>query len=308
MLRIDCASGASFQPFAIAAMLPPLLIFLGFVLPAVIVGIVLVWGWRWMGMAAVSVGFGLAFWKLRETPSWPPGSGDVFNWIFYFAISLGVLGIFDGLIPLPIWARAGVMAILWRFVIGKVLGRLAPQTLSYEYVGWASDLTTIIAIIWWVSLERISQIRPAALSPILLIIISAAASVLLFCWGTAEESKLAVVFVGISIAALAAMLFPKRGPLPRSVAGGIGLILLLKLSHAYFYASDPFTPAEQTFGAIFLVSPLLAFAGDLPRVKRWPVGGRAAVRILAVLLAAGIASALTLRDYLHAEQDVQQDE
>jgi hypothetical protein len=289
-------------------MLPPSIIFLGFVLPALIVGIVLTWGWRCIGALAVFAAFGLAFWKLREAPGWPPGRTDVFSWVFYCAISLAIIGILDELLVPPIWLRAGILAVLWRTVLRIFLGRLAPQTLSNTAVEQAIDLTTGVALVWWLALEQLSLSRPAFVTPVLLMILSAGAALLLYCWGTAEETKLAVALVGISLAAAAAMLFPRRGPLPRGVAGGIGIILLLMLSHSYFYSPDDFSRAQQAFAGLFLLSPLLAFAGDLPRVRHWRPSGRAAVRLLAVLLAVGIASAWTLRDYLHAVQDMQQDE
>jgi hypothetical protein len=287
-------------------MLPPSIIFLGFILPAILVGAALLWGPRWLGAAAVSGAFALAFWKVREAPGWPPV--DVFAWIFYFAVTLGLLGVADELLAPPIWVEAAVLVIVLRLMLRTLLGRLAPQSLSNTELEQAIDLTTLIAAAWWIGLEQLARLRPGFVAPVALVILSAGTAVLLYCWGTALEAQLAATLFGVSVAATAASFFPRCGGLPRGVAGTIGMILILKLTHAWFYSPDPFSPAEQIYAGVFLISPLLAFAGDLPGIARRRASGRVAVRLIAVLLAVAAASALTVRDYQKANQDTQQDE
>ncbi|MGD1278708.1 MAG: hypothetical protein ABR964_15960 [Tepidisphaeraceae bacterium] len=281
-------------------MLPASTILLGFVLPALIAAVGLAWGWRWIGPTVMCGAFALAFWKVRQAPGWPPGAADVVDWIFYFAVAIGLLGTIDVLLCPPLWLRALVLLVLWRIMVRTLLQRLAADSLDIP-AEQGIDLTTLAALIWWLGLENLAQKNPSFLAPLLLAILSGASAVLLFCWGTMEEAKLAVSIGAIALAATAACAIRRPAAPLRGAASALGLVLLLLLVHAYFYAPDEIPPAQQFWAAVFVLSPLLAFAGDLPGVQRWPPFWRLAARLLPVLLAAGAAAAFSLRLVLQAQ-------
>jgi len=281
-------------------MLPASVILLGFLLPALIAAVGLAWGWRWIGPAVVCGAFALAFWKVRQAPGWPPGRADVVDWIFYFAVAIGLLGTIDALLRPPLWLRAVLLVVLWRIMVRTLLQRLAADSLPVP-AEQAIDLTTLAALLWWLGLENLAEKNPSFIAPLLLAILSGASAVLLFGWGTMEEAKLAAAIGGISLAATAACVIRRRSSPPRGAASALGLVLLLLLVHGYFYAPDELPAAQQIYSGIFLVSPLLAFAGDLPGPRRWRPPWRLAARLLPVLLAVGAAAACSAHDFLQAQ-------
>ena len=82
----------------------------------------------------------------------------------------------------------------------------------------------------------------------------------------------------------------------------VAVILLLLLLHGYFYTDDELTGRQELLAGLLLASPLGACLGMVPWVRGrgrvWEIGARVAV----VLVVLGVICAVTVRDYIRAEE------
>jgi hypothetical protein len=298
--------------------MPPIsTILLGFLVPALATAFGLAAAWRvwdksatvdgrWIGGPLFGLAFGMAFWNLRARPHFPPGTGDVIEWVFYLAVGLGILGFLDALLRPPVWLRAIGLLILWRLVIRVMLWPLIPGSLIL-WEEWI-DFLGLAAIAWWWSLETVTRESPGLAGPLLLLILSIGAAAILTSWHIVGSATAAAGAAAICVAATAAAAWRGRISLERGAATAIALPLLALLIHGYFFTSDTLTPGQQFFAGLVLISPMLALAGDLPFAVKCRPLWRLAIRLLPVILAVGAAAAWSLHQYAQADQAQQQDE
>jgi hypothetical protein len=295
-------------------MLPPLTIFIGFVLPGLLVAAGLAFAWkiwdgkssvdgRWVGGPLIGAAFALAFWKIRAMPSFTPGSGGVVYWLFYFSIILGLLGFFDAIFRPPTWLRAVLLILLWRLAIRTLLWPLIPQTISQTAAEMWIDAACLAGLVSWLCMETVAENNPGVTAPILLLILSIGSTVFLLSWHVEVSAKVAMGMAVICGAATVASIFRGRISLSR---GGVAVIVLLlqgPLLHGFFYTDDDLTLSQQIAFGLFMFSPILAFAGDWPGIRKMHRGWRLAARILLLLAVVGAAAGISMRAAASAEQN-----
>jgi hypothetical protein len=283
-------------------------ILLGFVLPVVMTAVVLATcghRWRWVVAPVLGAALAVGFWNLRARPHLP-GSGEVIEWVFWLAVCLGILGWFDAVFQPPFWMRALFVLFVWRLVIRLMLSPLIPGTLTLaeEWI----DFLSLGALVWWWTLERVSESSPGLTGPALLLVMSIGAAAILTSWHIVGSATIAAAMGAICGAAGLVSLWRKSISLGRGGAAAVGLTLLALLVHGYFYTSDTLTTRQQIFAGVLLISPMLALGGELPAAAKLRPGWRLAVRLLPVMVAVGVVAGLSLHDYAQADQAQQQDE
>ena len=290
---------------------------LGFLVPALGTALGLAAAWRvwnraatvdgrWIGGPLLGGALAFAFWHLRAKPHFPPGTGDVIEWVFYMALGLGILGLLDAWLRPPLWLRAIGLLILWRIAIRLMLWPLVLGSLPVAE-NWI-DFFGLAAFAWWWSLEKVSQESPGLAGPLLLLIISLGSAAILTSWHIVGSATVAAGAAVICAAATAMAAWRSRISLDRGGAAAIALPLLTLLIHGYFYTGDTLTAGQQFFAGLVLISPMLALAGDLPFPARRRAPLRLAIRLAPVILAVGVAAAWSLHQYAQPEQSQQQDE
>jgi hypothetical protein len=302
-------------------MLSPTAMLWGFVLPAALVAAALIIGWqpwraaehnaRWLAAPAIAAGFAIAFWHLQSPPVYPPGTGDAVSWLFYFAISIALLGLLEGILRPPLWLRAILLVILWRLAVRALLSRLIPRVISESDAEAWIDAAVLAALIWWLAIESLAARAPGPTVPLIFAILATAFAVTLVTWHIIRSGTLVGALGAMSGAAAVISLWDRRISFSAGGVTAFALLVLALATHAYFYTDDTFTPAQNARTALMLLSPLLAFAGDLPGIRSQKPLLRLAARLLPLLLVAGAVTGLGLRDYLRAEAQshaAQQDE
>ena len=135
--------------------------------------------------------------------------------------------------------------------------------------------------------------------PLIMGIVCPGTAVTLVTWHILISGMLAgVVAVFYPQATFVVSLWNKRVSLSQGAITAMVLLLLSVVVHAYFYTPDTFTNSQNALIVLLLLSPLLAFAGDLPGIRDWRPGPRLFIRIIPVLLAVGTVAGLGLRSYL----------
>jgi hypothetical protein len=270
-------------------------IFFDFVLPALIVAAAWVIAWgrgrngRWIGAPAVSAGFALAYCGIGGAPHWPPGSGDASFWLIWFAAPTALLGLLDAWLKPPLWLRAILLLILAAAGIKALaapLGASGPP--PGDFLIW-----TLIAAVFWLAWETFARRQPGALVPILMALTLGASGAVLGVSNNIKPSQGAVALAGMAIAAGLAVLIRRgvwldRGAILAWIVPLLGLFLFV---HLYSFTEPP--PASV---ALILLAPVIALAGDRPRLRR----GRWAMIIVPVILALAAAVGLSARQFLQS--------
>jgi len=257
---------------------------------------------RWIFGPAIAAGFALAYWNIEPAPAWPP-SANVVDLLFYFALVGGALVYADAMLKPPTWLRAFALALLWRIAARQFLQRQVPASMSEsELAGWI-DLWTIVAVGWWLAFETMAERWAGVSVPLLLTMLSVASAIFLAMgWHIQSSGAMAGAVAGMCIAGAVLGLISHRVLFARGFAGVSVLLLQLLLIHGYFYTDDTLTSRQELLFGLLLGSPLLAFVGEIPLLRRqrpvWRVLGR--IAIVAIVLAT--ICTITIRDYIKTEQ------
>jgi hypothetical protein len=293
----------------------------GIVMPAVLLGLAMLAAWRpwsrratadarWIFAPVVGIGYCIAYWNLEPRPGWPPGSNVLFL-LFYIAIPLAVFGLLDAILKPPLWLRAVVIVLLWQVFVRWLLLPQIPRQISGPNAELWIDALSVIALVWWLTFERLADRAPGVTTPLILAATAAASAILLAMgWHIQASGAMAGSLVGMSVAAMVLAAWNSRISFSRGFAQTIALLLQFILVHGYFYTGDTLTTRQQILAAVFMASPLLAFTGDLPVIRRRHSAWRLAARVIPVVIALGIVTAATIRDYVQADesQPTMQDE
>ncbi|MGD0462512.1 MAG: hypothetical protein ABSB74_08490 [Tepidisphaeraceae bacterium] len=291
----------------------PMQILAGMVLPAVLLGVAIALAWRpwsrratadarWVFAPIIAIGFCIAYWNFELKPGWPPG-GNVLFLLFYFAVPVGILGLLDSLLKPPLWLRAVVLLLLWRIFVRLLLLPQIPRQISAPNAELWIDALSLIALGWWLTFEHLADRSPGVVTPLILAAVAGASAILLAMgWHIQASGAMAGALVAMSIAAMVLATWNSRISFSRGFAQTIVLLLQLILIHGYFYTDDALTTGQQIWAGLLLASPLLAFTGDLPVLRRQRPAWRLAVRAIPVLIALGIVCAATVRNYARADQ------
>jgi hypothetical protein len=293
--------------------LTPAMIFLGFVLPALIVGVGLALAWRaWRGECAAdgrwiagplfAAALVVAFPRIEQAwPTWPPGTGSAVFLLFYFAIALGVLGFFEGLLRPPLWLAALLLLLVWRLMVRAIIAPQVPRLISeFNAEAWI-DAATAAALLWWLAMQQLARTVRGAATPIVLGILCAGWAVVLVTWHIIRSGELAGTLAVLCATAAVVSIWRPRITLATGGVSVVVLVLLGVIVHAYFYTDDTFSPQQQVRTAILLASPLLAFAGDLPGIRTARPSWRLAARVVPVILAVGLVAGLSAKEYANAD-------
>ena len=272
----------------------------GIVLPAVLLGVAILLAWRpwnhraandarWIFAPMVGAGFCIAYSNFELKLGWPPNANVLFL-LFYFAIPLALCGLLDALFQPPLWLRAVLLLLIWRMFVRLLLLPQIPRGISETGAELWIDAIGLVALIWWLTFEHLADRSPGAATPLVLAAMSVASAVVLAMgWHIQASGVMAGSLVAMSVAAMVLAMWNSRISFSRGFAQTTGLLLLLLLVHGYFYTDDTLTDHQQVWAALLLVSPLLAFTGDLPRV-------------IPVLILLAIICGETIHDYLQADQ------
>lgn len=291
----------------------PLQIVAGTVLPAVLVGLAILLAWRpwnrratadarWIFAPIVGIGFCIAYRNFELKLGWPPGANVLFL-LFYFAVLVGVLGLLDSLFKPPLWLRALVLLILWRIFVRLLLLPQIPRGISASSAELWIDALALVALVWWLTFEHLADRSPGIVTPLLLAAMAGTSAILLAMgWHIQASAAMAGALLAMSVAATVLAFWDSRIAFSRGFAQTIVLLLQIVLIHGYFYTDDALRSDQQIWAGLFLASPLLAIAGDLPFLRRKHHAWRLAARVIPVLIALGIVCAATIRDYVRADQ------
>ncbi len=250
----------------------------------------------------VGIGFCIAYFNFELKLGWPPNANVLFL-LFYFAIPLALCGLVDALFQPPLWLRAVLLVLIWRMFVRLLLLPEIPRGISQAGAELWVDALSFVALMWWLSFEHLAERAPGVATPLVLAAISVASAVVLALgWHIQASGVMAGTLVAMSVAAMVFAAWNSRISFSRGFAQTIGLLLLLLLVHGYFYTDDTLTNRQQIWAGLLLVSPLLAFIGDLPIFRGRHRAVRVAARVIPVLILLGVVCAATVRDYLRADQ------
>jgi hypothetical protein len=279
-------------------------ILVGFVLPAVACGAILMGAWRpwqrsvqardgrWAGAIAIGVGYSIAYTRLVGDLSFPPGSAD--NWILYFmpvAMGVGLLFCAVGRAPLlRVLVVMAVCAVLNWLLLRPLIG----ESMAVRVVALWIAAGTIAMTLWWVLLTWISRSGPRLLGPVIAMIVAAGGAVILGNGGLAQRGgfTLGALAVVMGATVVVAAISPQF-----SLAGGGALAVMLvvwgTMVYGYHYIyPEPGWHMTSAMG-IVLAAPALAGVIRLPSLRRrsaW-VRGMAGTAAVLVAVAAGVVLA-----------------
>jgi hypothetical protein len=293
-------------------MLSPIQIILGFLLPAVLVGLVVL-GCRIFPSGAmrlvvrsllapvVVLGFCIAFLEFEPRLAGKIGS-NVIDWLFYVPIMFGFLGLLDDLFRPPLWLRTIVLLILWHMISRLMLLPQIPSSVSETTAALWVDATTLVTLVWFLAIEHVADRVAGFAVPAILAVLSGGAAILLaMAWHIQSSGELAGALAVMCFGALAASIFGGK-VFFRGFGGTIALLIQLLILHGYFYTNDTLTTAQQTWAAIYLASPVLIFLGDLPGMQRLRPSWRLAVRIVPLAVLVAIIAGIAVRDFVRSDQ------
>ena len=268
-----------------------------FLLPAVIVAAALLFArWRWIGAVAFPIAFIIAEWAIHGHLPAAPGA-EAGDWIVYFAAACLVLGVLDAIFQPSLPLRAGILFVMALVANQVLLSKLAiatPRELwdQQTFVYLAAAVATIL----WASMEGLCARSSGAVVMAIAAIESIGAVVLLGTETTVTASHGALALAAMTGAAMLVLLFRRGVSISRGPMLLVSFSLVELLTYTYFYGISLSTDCLW-HGAAVLLAPVLAWAGDLPGIRRraW---SRTVARILPVMLAVGIVAAISARNYL----------
>jgi hypothetical protein len=279
-------------------------IVVGFALPAVVCGLILLAAWqpwrrqsprdgRWAGAIAIGTAYVVAYARLVGDLHFPPSSPD--NWIIYLMPVVMVVGVLFCRMPQAPLVRLGTVvivcvALVW-LLVKPVIGPETSLATKVFEIGAASIAMTA----WWLVLNELARHGPRMTAPAIGVLVAAGASVVLGDNGLAIRG-------GLPLAALAAILLITTivaaiTPRFRLAGGGtlaVTLILFGTFLYAYFYVFEP-SPRLLAAMPILAGSPVLAWLAWLPGIRRRAAWQRGVIAIVAVLIA--IAGAVALVEW-----------
>jgi hypothetical protein len=174
------------------------------------------------------------------------------------------------------------------------VNRSRPAITAIEAEAWVDGLSLALAMLW-VSLDTLAERVTGVTVPLVLALFAATSAGYLVVTGNLVMGFNAGAIAALSTAAAVAAAWGRRISLSRGAVLVLIVPLVALLICSYFYGPDDPTPLRQEAAALLLISPALAWAGDLPGIRRSPAWARLCVRLIAVGLAAGIATALAAR-------------
>ena len=275
-------------------------ILVGFALPAVVCGVILLAAWqpwlghardgRWAGAIAIGAGYSIAYVRLVGDLHFPPASVD--NWIVCMMPVVMVLGIlFCRLPPAPLLRLAAVLVVSvvlsWLLIKPLIGGEMTSGAAALQIAAGAFAMTS-----WWLVLNELARHGPRMTAPGIVVIVATGASVVLSENGLAIRGGLPLA--ALAAMALAAAIIAAITPRFKLAGGGtlaVTVIVFGTFLYAYFYVAEP-TPRLLAAMPILTGSPALAWLAWLPCVRCRPAWQRGVVALAAVLLAVAGAVAL----------------
>jgi len=267
---------------------------LGMALPAVVSGTVLLVTWRrrpplaggrWSGAVALSIGYVAGHLGIAGLPPFPPIEAT--QGLAYLALAAMMLGLVDALCRKnPAWRRWGLRLLL----AGATVWLLLRSILS---LAWMIALSVAL-LAFWAQLEVLAERQPGAGLPLLLLVVTAATSVILLVSGSALLGQLGG---GLTAAIAASGVVAWRSPtfsLSRGATPVVSVLLAGLWLNGSFYAETPLTSV-----ALMALSLTAAWVGQAERVQRlarWQAnlvrGGAVLIPLVLAVVVAFIASPL----------------
>jgi hypothetical protein len=281
----------------------------GIIAPAIGVALLAAIGWkfcrdaRWLFGPLIAAAFCAAYLAVEIHIGWPPTANVTFL-LFYFTLAAGALTLIDSLAKPPLWLRVIILALLWRIGADLIIRRLIHTSLSPAAAELWIDFSTLSAISWFLIFEHLSAQAPGITAPLFLTILSLSCAVFLALGLHIQSSGvLAGDLALICICAVTISLLVHRTEFSRGFSQMVVFILQLLLFHGYFYTDDNLTAPQQIHAALLLAAPLLCLLGDLPAARDHRSAlMRLTIRLLPAIIVLTAISALTARDFFHADQ------
>lgn len=237
--------------------------------------------WLHLGLG---IPFVIGFGGLFGVPRLPVA--ESWQWLFYIVAGITVLGVVDSLWPAPMWARAAVVLLVTEACAWLLLWPLVRNDWADGHPLLWIEAFSLALFFSWVGLnalgDRISgtQFSFALLPP------AVAVSLVAMLSGYRTIGPMG----GIPFACIAAMLpivwlasvSYTRGPVLLWIVICYGLLTV-----GYFFAN-----VTTTNGLLLLVSPQMAWIGELPAIRRLKPVPRGMLRVAAVALPAFVAVGL----------------
>lgn len=288
-------------------------ILLGFALPAVLCGVILLaawWPWRreeapdgrWAGAIAIGAGYAIAYARLVGDLHFPPASAD--NWIVYLMPVVMLLGVAFCRLPRAALPRVAAVLVLSALLSWLVIKPLISGDFTRTLAALQIAASAVAMTAWWLVVNELARRGPRMLAPAVVVLVSAGASVILGEGGLAIRGGLPLAaLAGIALAATVVAAIIPRFRLSGGGTLAITIILFGTFLYAYFYVAEP-TPRLLAAMPILAVSPVLAWVAWLPGIRRRPIWQRGLIAFVLVLLTVGSAVALVeWPDHAPAQND-----
>ena len=276
-------------------------ILVGFALPAVLCGMILLaawWPWRrgatpdgrWAGAIAIGAGYAIAYGRLVGDLHFPPASVD--NWIVYVMPVVMVLGVAFCRLPRAALPRVAAVVVVSAIVSWFIIKPLIGSELTRNVAAAQIAASAVAMTAWWLVVNELARRGPRMLAPAVVVLVSAGASVVLGEAGLAIRGGLPLAaLAGIALAATVVAAIIPRFRLNGGGTLAVTVILFGTFLYAYFYMAEP-TPRLLAAMPILAGSPVLAWVAWFPGIRRRPIWQRGMIAFVLVLLAVGSAVAL----------------
>ena len=264
-------------------------------------------------LLALTVPFLLSYMHLFDRPPLPPI--EFMDWLFYlpiaaFPIAL-IIDIFHGggreltaeaqrrresetkhanfgLLALPLYFLSTIL-LLW------------PIFKNNDSFGESATIISFIALASFLSYLSLSQLSPrigGRSMQLILLLLMAATSQLVFMSGTVTLGQRPLIFTAVLAGTLPVLWYLKipvtRGP----------LLLIVLLWHGFLMIGHFGANLTPLNALLLLIAPHLAWAAEL-RPRDWPAPARILLRFAAVLIAMLTAQFLGWRDFVEATREMQ---
>jgi hypothetical protein len=256
---------------------------------------------RIAGALAVGAGWFVGCWRLGLRPDWPPRE-DLDRLLVVLLPALVGVEVVAAVLPLQrwiVWLLRGMVAI----AVTPIL--LYQSIYLAELAGpgsraWTTQQTWLILggiaaalLLVWGALVRLAQRSPGRWAPLALAVTCGGAAITIMLSGYASGGQPGLPLAAVLIAIVVASLFitgPVDAAGPISI-GVVGLFALLVIGR--------FFGELTTQHAVLLGSAaLLAWAPDLPGVRRWGARLRGGLRVVLTALPVAAAVFLAQRSFV----------
>jgi hypothetical protein len=242
-------------------------------------------------LVALTAPFLFSYMHLFDRPPLPPA--EFMDWLFYLAIAAFPIALIIDianfrLLALPLYFLSTIL-LLWPILRNN--DSFGESATIIAFIAFASFLS-------YLSLNRLSPRIGGRSMHLILLLLMAATSQLVFMSGTVTLGQRPLIFTAVLAGTLPLLWYLKipvtSGP----------LLLIVLLWHGFLIIGNFGANLTPLNALLLLIAPHLAWAAEL-RPRHWPAPARIFLRFAAVLIAMLTAQLLAWRDFVEATREMQ---